>query len=92
VFVLAGAPRLGRLRTDGAPTWFIAGAAPTAVGAIVGAAVPLAGALKEGWQWGLMVAAAFALLALRRGVVSTLVIAALIGAIVVVAFGAPVPR
>jgi chromate transporter len=92
VFVLAGAPRLGRLRTEGTPTWFIAGAAPAAVGAIVGAAVPLAEALKQGWQFGLLAAAAVALLALRRGVVITLVIAAVIGTIAVVAFGAPAPR
>ena len=41
-FVLAGAPRFGRLRGDARARAFLAGAGPAAIGAILGSAVPLA--------------------------------------------------
>jgi chromate transporter len=92
LFVLAGAERFGRLTADGAAQAFIGGAAPAAVGAFIGAAIPLAGALAEGWQFAVLGVAAVALLALRRGVVPTLLAAGLVGAIAVGAAGAPAPH
>ncbi len=70
---------------------FLAGAGPAAVGAILGAAVPLAFALEEGWQFALLALAAIALLVLRRGVVVVLVGAGAAGALLALA-GAPLPN
>ena len=50
----------------------------------------LAGALRESWQFGVLAAAAIALLALRRGVVETLLCAGAIGVVVALA-GGPMP-
>jgi chromate transporter len=91
VFILAGAPRFERLLADARAGAFLAGAAPAAVGAIVGAAIPLAGALSQAWQYGICAAAAVALLVLRRGVVATLLWAGLAGTIAALA-GAHVPH
>ena len=55
---------------------------PAAIGAILGSAIPLARALHEPWQFGVLGAAAIALLLLRRGVVVTLLLAGATGAIV----------
>ena len=62
-----------------------------AVGAILGAAIPLAGALQEGWQYAVLAAAAIALLLLRRGVVQTLLGAGAVGVVASLA-GAPLPH
>jgi chromate transporter len=90
-FVLLGAARFERLLVDARVLAFLAGAAPAAAGAIVGAAVPLAGALSEGWQYALLAVAAVALLALRRGVVETLLLAGCAG-VAAGLLGAPVPH
>jgi chromate transporter len=50
-----------------------------AIGAIYGSAVPLAREITEPWQPAVLVAAAVALLLLRRGVVTVLVTAAVVG-------------
>ncbi len=86
-FVLIGAGQFGRLRHSGPAQAFLNGAGPAAIGAIVGAAIPLASALVETWQFVLLGLAAVALLIARRGVVLTLVAAGLIGAIVALAGG-----
>ena len=67
---------------------FLTGAGASAVGAIAGAAVPLGLALVHQWQVGVLGLAAVWLLVLRRGVVSTLLGAGLLGVIAVMA-GAP---
>ena len=90
LFVLVGAPRFDRLRHNPRARAFLDGAGPAAIGAIIGVAVPLAAALGEPWQYGLLAAGAVALLALRRSVVTTLVGAAVIGAIAA-PLGAPLP-
>ena len=64
---------------------FLGGAGPAAIGAIAGASIPLALALTEAWQYAVLAAA---LLAVRIGVVRTLVAAGVVGA-VVVTLGAP---
>ena len=65
-------------------------AGPAAIGAIFGAAILLARALSVGWQWAVLAGAAVLLLALRRGVVLTLLSAAAVGLIIAFA-GGPLP-
>lgn len=89
-FVLAGGRYFGRLRHDRRAQAFLGGAGPAAIGAILGAAIPLAGALQETWQWVVLAAAALMLLVARRGVVTTLVGAGLAGALIAIA-GGPLP-
>jgi len=69
---------------------FLDGAGPAAIGAILGAAITLAGALHETWQLAVLAAAAIALVAIRRGVVETLICAGAIGVIAAL-LGAPLP-
>jgi chromate transporter len=89
-FVLLAGRRFDGLRDRPGPRAFLDGAGPAAVGAIAGAAVALAGVLAETWQFGVLAAAAIALLVLRRGVVITLVGAAAVG-VALALLGAPVP-
>jgi chromate transporter len=89
--VLAGAGRFQQLRQSRAAQSFLDGAGPAAVGAIVGTALPLARAIVEPWQWGVLAGAAILLFPLRRGVVSTLLLAGASGVVVAVA-GGSVPR
>jgi chromate transporter len=89
-FVLIGAERFDRLRADATVRTFLDGAGPAAIGAIAGAAIPLALALTETWQYAVLATAALALLALRRGVVLTLIAAGAVGA-VASALGVPLP-
>jgi chromate transporter len=88
-FVLAGAPRFGRLRGDARAGAFLAGAGPAAIGAILGSAIPLALALSQAWQYAVLAAAAVLLLLLRRGVVLTLLLCGVAGVVIALA-GAPV--
>jgi chromate transporter len=89
-FVLLGGGRFERLRGNAVARGFLDGAGPAAIGAILGATVPLAGALSEGWQAAVLAAALVALLLLRRGVVETLLAAAALGVVVALS-GGPVP-
>jgi chromate transporter len=89
-FVLLGARRFDALRRDVRVRAFLGGAGPAAVGAIISVAIPLALALEEWWQLGVLAGAAVALLVFRRGVVTTLLAAGLVG-IVVALVGAPLP-
>jgi len=89
-FVILGGRRFERLRANASAQAFLQGAGPAAIGAILGAAVLLAGALREDWQFALLAAAAVSLLLARRGVVETLVAAGAIGVIAALA-GAPAP-
>jgi chromate transporter len=91
LFILAGGARFDRIRRDERARAFLDGAGPAAIGAILGVSVPLARALQEDWQLGILAAAAIALLVLRRGVVTTLLIAGAAGVIAAVA-GAPLPH
>ncbi|MGZ4431420.1 MAG: chromate efflux transporter [Gaiellales bacterium] len=90
VFVLAGRSHFDRIRRDPNARAFLRGAGPAAVGAILGAAVPLAGALSESWQYAVLALSATAVLALRRGVVPVLAGAALAG-LIALWLGAPIP-
>jgi chromate transporter len=89
-FILLGGGRFERLRANANARAFLDGAGPAAIGAILGATIPLAGALSEAWQFAVLAAAVLALLALRLGVVLTLVAAGAVGVVVALA-GGPVP-
>jgi chromate transporter len=84
-FVLLGADRFDRIRHNASVRQFLDGTGPAAIGAIAGSSIPLARALSETWQYGVLGAAGVALFVLRRGVVPTLLGAGAIG--VVLAFG-----
>jgi chromate transporter len=90
LFVLLGARHFEALRGNETAQAFLGGAGPAAIGSILGASIPLARELSEPWQWGVLAAAAVALLLLRRGVVSTLIAAGAVGASLAL-LGAPVP-
>jgi chromate transporter len=90
LIVLLGGDRFDRLRRSARARAFLDGAGPAAVGAIAGAAVPLAAGIAEAWQWAVVAGAALALLVARLGVVPVLGAAALAGAIAG-ASGAPLP-
>jgi chromate transporter len=87
--ILLGGERFGRLRQNRAARAFLDGAGPAAVGAILGAAVPLASALAEWWQIAVLAVAALLML-LRRSPLWALGAGALAGLAVAVA-GAPLP-
>jgi len=89
-FILLGGGRFERLRANDAARGFLGGAGPAAIGAILGSAIPLAGALDEAWQFAVLAAAAVALLLLRQGVVPTLLGAGAVGAAIALA-GGPLP-
>lgn len=89
-FVLIGARRFNDLRRNVYVRAFLDGAGPAAIGAIIGAAIPLALALDEAWQFAVLAGAAVALLVFRRGVVTTLLAAGAVGVVASFA-GAPLP-
>ena len=86
-FILLGGDRFDRVRSAPAARAFLDGAGPAAIGAIFGAAVPLARALTETWQFAVLAIAALMLLWLRRGVVPTLLAAGAAGVAVALAGG-----
>lgn len=88
--VLLFAGRFDRLRGDERVRAFLDGAGPAAVGAILGAAVPLALALTELWQAALLALGLVLLLSGRTGVVATLLAAGVVGAGIGLA-GGPLP-
>ena len=90
-FILLGAEHFDRLRADLRVRAFLDGAGPGAIGAILGSAIPLARALGEAWQWGVLAAAAIMLLALKRSVVLTLLACGAVG-VVIAATGAALPH
>jgi chromate transporter len=87
-FVLLGGRRFERLRRNAGARAFLDGAGPAAIGAILGAAITLAGALGESWQFAILAGALVAVVALNRGVVQVLVGAGVVGVIVALAGGA----
>lgn len=87
VFVIGGARRFDSLRSNRNVRAFLDGAGPTATGAILGAAIPLAAALDHDWQYAVCAAALVWAVIWRKGVVSTLVGAASIGVVVFVVGG-----
>ncbi|HEY1570262.1 MAG TPA: chromate efflux transporter [Pseudonocardiaceae bacterium] len=90
-FVLLGARHFDRLRGNPKVRSFLDGASPAAVGAIFGAAIPLALTLSQPWQFAVLGGAAVLLLLARRGVVLTLLAAAAAGSALALA-GMAVPH
>jgi chromate transporter len=86
-FILGGGRHFDRIRRSAAVQAFLTGAGPAAIGAIGGAAIPLAAALAHLWQAGALVLAAGWLIGLRRGVVPAIVGAAALGVLVYLAGG-----
>ena len=80
-FILAGARHFGALRTNQSAQSFLSGAGPAAIGAIAGAAIPLALAISHVWQVVILGGAFVAIVGLRRSVVLTLVAAGVVGAV-----------
>ncbi|MGZ4241833.1 MAG: chromate efflux transporter [Actinomycetota bacterium] len=91
LFIVIGARHFDRLRTNRQVGFFLEGAGPAAIGAILGSAIPLARALGEPWQYAVLAAAAVALLVVRRSVVFTLVAAAAVGTFLAL-LGVSLPR
>jgi chromate transporter len=85
LFILAGARHFQRLRTNPTARAFLDGAGPAAIGAIFGSAITLARTLDQPWQLAVLAGALLLLLALRRGVVLTLLTAALAGTVLTLA-------
>jgi chromate transporter len=90
-FVLGGGRRFDLIRKDERARAFLDGSGPAAVGAILGVSIPLARALGEDWQYGVLAGAAVLLLGLRRSVVTTLLLAGAAGVGIALA-GGPLPR
>ena len=90
-FVLGGARYFSVLRTSRKAQSFLDGAGPAAIGAILGSAILLAAALSQPWQYAVLAGAAVLLLGLKRGVVVTLLAAAVTGLGVALA-GGPLPH
>jgi chromate transporter len=86
-FVLAGGRYFDRLRANAGVQAFLTGAGPAAIGAIAGAAVPLALSLNHLWQAAVLAVAGVWLLAFRRGVVTAIAGAAVLGVITFLAGG-----
>jgi chromate transporter len=89
-FILTGARHFETLRKSAAAQAFLGGAGPAAIGAILGVAIPLALALGAAWQVAVLAMAALVLFVLRRNVVTTLLLAALVG-VILIEIGAPLP-
>ena len=89
VVVYALGDRFERLRDSAMARAFLDGAGPAAVGAVLGAVVPLFGALEEPWQYALLAVAALALL-LGRAALWALAGGAVVGLVVALA-GGPLP-
>jgi chromate transporter len=79
VFVLVGGPRLDRLRANKRVQAFLTGAGAAAIGAIAGSTIALTRALNHPWQGVVLALALCWLLVLRRGVVTALVGAGMVG-------------
>jgi chromate transporter len=86
-FILIGGNRFDRLRANSTAQTFMQGAGPAAIGAILGSAIPLGRSLAAPWQFAILGAAGLSLFALRRGVVTTLLGAAAVGAAIAMAGG-----
>ena len=79
IFVLIGAPRFEKIRTNKNVASFFAGAGTAVLGAIAGASVPLTRALHHGWQIPLLLLMFVWVFLLRKGVVSGLLICGAVG-------------
>lgn len=84
-FVIGGGSRFATIRSSRSIQWFLAGAGPTAIGAIAGSAIPLGLSLHRYWQIAVLVGALLWLWWARRGVVACLIIAGAVGTLLALA-------
>jgi chromate transporter len=87
--VLLGGPHFDRIRTNSSAQAFLTGAGPAAIGAIAGSSVSLGLALGHVWQIPVLAGALLWLFAVRRQVVSAVLIAGGLGVVLALA-GVPV--
>jgi chromate transporter len=81
LFVLGGGRHFGRLRSNVAAQSFFTGAGAAVIGGIAGSAITLGVTLQFYWQAAVLAGALLWLFVFRRGVVSTLLITGLVGAL-----------
>jgi chromate transporter len=91
LLVLFGGPRFEQIRGNARARAFLDGAGPAAIGAILGSAITLTRQLTHPWQYLLLAGALALLVVLRRGVVLTLLSAAVIGVIIALVAGTVSP-
>jgi chromate transporter len=91
LLVLFGGPRFEQIRGNARARAFLEGAGPAAIGAILGSAITLTRQLTHPWQYLLVAGAVGLLVVLRRGVVLTLLSAAVIGVIIALVAGTVSP-
>ena len=85
LFVLFGATHFDRIRTNPSVQAFLTGAGPVAIGAIAGSAISLGLVFQHLWQIPVLGGALLWVFVARRGVVSGLLIAGGIGAVLAAA-------
>lgn len=88
-FVLVGARHFDQIRANRAVEAFLTGAGPAVIGAIAGSAIPLGLAFSHLWQLPVLAGGILWLFVIRKGVVSGLIVAGVVGVVVALA-GAPV--
>ncbi len=88
IFVLAGGPRFDQIRTNPSIQSFLTGAGPAVIGAIAGSTIPLGLAFHASWQIPVLAGALIWLFVIRRGVVSGLLIAGVVGLVIALVGGA----
>jgi chromate transporter len=81
VFILGGGRHFDALRKNHGVQAFLSGAGPAAIGAIAGSSIRLGLAVTHVWQLAILGAAFIWIVALRRGIVLTLVAVAVLGAV-----------
>jgi chromate transporter len=79
LFVLAGASHFDRIRENYSVRAFLRGAGPAVIGAIAGSAIPLGRSFTHLWQIPILAGALILLFALRRSVVTCLLLAGFVG-------------
>jgi chromate transporter len=85
VFVLVGGRHFDRLRANASIQAFLTGAGAAVIGAIAGSAIPLGLTFKNVWQIPVLAGALFWLFVIRRGVVSALLVTAMVGVVLAIA-------
>jgi chromate transporter len=80
-FVLFGARHFDQIRANETVESFLKGAGPAVIGAIAGSAIPLGLAFQHQWQIPILAGALLWLFGARRSVVSTLLIAGVVGVV-----------
>jgi chromate transporter len=79
LFVFLGGSRFDTIRKNESIRSFLAGAGPAVIGAIAGSAIPLGLSFQYLWQVPVLAAAGIWLFVVRRGVVSCLLFAGVVG-------------